>query len=93
LTPQAAQAIAAVCIGRPQEGQDVESSFFAIFTNISTFSSKVKKNSEKYEKILIFFEMANFRELPFFAHFCGSGLGLESPNLTKYSAALCQYGP
>jgi hypothetical protein len=48
------QAIAAVCIGRPQEGQDVESSFFAIFTNISTFSSKVKKNSEKYEKILIF---------------------------------------
>ena len=55
LTPQAAQAIAAVCIGRPQEGQDVESSFFAIITNISTFSSKVKKNSGKIEKILIFF--------------------------------------
>jgi len=43
LTPQGAQDIAAVCIGKPQEGHDVESIIlFLIPINISIFSSYVK---------------------------------------------------
>jgi hypothetical protein len=35
LTPQVVQDIAAVCIGKPQEGHDVESILFLIPINIS----------------------------------------------------------
>ena len=56
LTPQAAQDIAAVCIGRLHEGQDVDSSFLDIIINISTYSRKVKIYLEYIKNILIIFD-------------------------------------
>jgi hypothetical protein len=58
LTPQAAQDIAVVCIGKPQEGHDDDSNFLAIISNISTQNRKVKKNLEFFKNILILFDFS-----------------------------------
>ena len=83
LTSQLAQAIAAVCIGSPQEGHDVESSFLAISTNISLYGSEVKKNLDNMQEILI------FCDLRFLGLCCGFSLGESQCSLTVGMAGGC----
>ena len=66
LTPQAVHDIAIVCMGRPQEGQDVESSFFVIVINISIIWVYIKNNSDNFMKNLIFFDFQKPVRKPFF---------------------------
>ena len=47
-------------MGSPQPGQDVESSFLAIFRNISLLREKVKKTFGKVREILIFLSLCIF---------------------------------
>jgi len=65
LTPQAVHDIAIVCMGRPQEGQDVESSFFAIIINISIIWEYVKNNLDIFTIIPIFFDFQKPVRKPF----------------------------
>jgi hypothetical protein len=65
LTPQTVQDMAAICIGSPQHGQDVESILLFIIINISISTIKVNKN---LGKILIFLnilvDLPHFLMLP-----------------------------
>jgi len=54
LTPQTVQDMAAICIGSPQHGQEVESILLFITINISISTIKINKNLEKLKIFLKF---------------------------------------
>jgi hypothetical protein len=63
LTSQLAQAIAAVCIGSPQEGQDVERSLLAMSTILALVGIKSIKIWKKHKKSQFFCGLPIFRLL------------------------------